>query len=131
MKLKIVGLALIGVLGLGGLVAYGADPVKVKSKVTISYAAATNTFNGKVKPKNATPSQKRKCRKGRTVIVKRVGVGTVGQDKTNRQGRYTVPGGAFVPDEYEEPGQFFAKAKKKRKGNVICKKARSRTITAP
>ena len=136
MKLKIVALALIAALGFGVVAATAAKPKKVKSSVTINFKPgnsgnpadpyAESSFKGKVK------SKKKKCRKGRTVVVKEVGEGKVGQDKTNKKGKYSVPGGgALGPGEYDEPGQFFAKAKKKKKGNTICKAAKSRRITAP
>lgn len=135
MKFKIVALALVAALGLGTIAAVAAKPKKVKSTVTIRFDPgqqsnpndySNSSFKGKV------GSKKKKCRKGRSVTVKEVGVGNVGTDKTDKKGKYRVPAGHVMePDEYSEFSTFYAVAKKKRKGNTICKKAKSPIIVAP
>jgi hypothetical protein len=87
---------------------------------------AESRFHGKV------GSKKKKCRKGRTVKVIEVGEGPIGSDKTNKDGKYSVPGGgALGPGDYDEPHSFKAKVKKKKKGKFICKAAVSDTIQVP
>jgi hypothetical protein len=91
--------------------------VRVDSSVTIR-----DRFRGRVNSTNA------RCRRGRLVKVKKRRPGrdrTIGQDRTNRRGRYVVrrPGAN---------GRFYAKVVKKRvvRPNriIVCRAARSRTI---
>lgn len=84
-------------------------------------------FTGKVK------SERRKCKKNRKVVVKRELAGKdakVGSDITNRKGRYVIGQGNGAT-----PGSYYAKAKKrkieKKHKIIVCKKARSETITVP
>ena len=136
MKFRGLALGLVAVLGFGAVAATGAPPKKVKSRVTIHFAPGTSSdpsdpyansrFFGKVS------SKKKKCKRRRTVKVIEIGQGPIGSDKTNRRGRYSVRGGgALGPDEYDEFDSFYAKVKKKRKGNVLCKGARSAIVVAP
>jgi hypothetical protein len=138
MKFRILALGLAAVLGFGAVAATGAAPKKVKSKVTIKFDPGTSSdpsdpyansrFHGKVSSKK----KKKKCRKGRMVKVIEVDQGPIGHDKTNNKGKYSVRGGgALGPDEYDEFHSFYAKVKKKKKGNVLCKGAKSAIIVAP
>ena len=135
---RIVALALVAVLGFGVIGATAAKPKKVSSKVTIAFDQgnssdpydpyAQSSFKGRVKSKK----RKKKCRKGRSVIVKEIGAGKVGVARTNRKGKYVVSADDVLePGEYEEFSTFYARVKKKRKGNTICKKAKSPIIVAP
>lgn len=139
-KLTVLVIALVGTLALGGIAASAAqNKIKVKSKVTLRYVPgeygtsppyyADALFKGKVsvKGKNASSKAKKKCKKRRTVVVKRVGGGKFDTTKTNKNGRYSVD----ATDAYTEPGQFVAKAKRKVKGKFVCKKAKSKRVTVP
>jgi hypothetical protein len=121
--------ALVATLAFGLLAANAAEKTKVKTKVTIKYNAGSGapyyenaSFSGKVKAKKG-------CKKKRKVTVKEEGGATVGTDKSNNNGRYEVAAGSF------NQGDFFAKVKKKKieKKNktIVCKKAKSKTITIP
>ncbi|MGH2754602.1 MAG: hypothetical protein ACRDLB_09220 [Actinomycetota bacterium] len=79
-------------------------------------------FKGRVQSKN------RKCEKRRKVIVKRVGGGRVGKDRTDRSGNFRVKHGRNLRD-----GRYFAKVKKKRARTpsgrrILCRSARSQSI---
>jgi hypothetical protein len=121
--------ALVATVAFGVLAATAAEKTKVKTKVTIKYNAGTGapyyenaSFSGKVKAKKG-------CKKNRKVKVKEEGGQTVGKDRSNNNGRYEVAAGSF------NEGDFFAKVKKKKlekKGKtIVCKKARSKTISVP
>jgi hypothetical protein len=136
MTLRIVAFALVAVLGFGVIGATAAKPKKVSSKVTIAFYPgsssdpydpyAQSSFEGRVK------SKKKRCKKGRRVVVKEIGAGKVGTAKTHRKGKYDVfAGDVLEPGEYEEFSTFYAQVKKRRKGKTICKKAKSRIIVAP
>lgn len=134
-------LVLAFALSIGGIGAFAQDGAKkVKTKVSIKFVAGApatgpydqpgaDKFKGKVRPKTKSRKIKRKCRKNRTVKVKRVGSGTIGTDKTNKKGRYKVVVANAPADQY------FAKAKKKvvrvKGKRVVCKKGKSKTITVP
>ena len=85
-----------------------------------------NSFDGKVKSGNA------KCRKGRTVVLKKQKSGDdkkVGSDKTNNEGNYSIT-------EKNAKGKYYtvAKAKTFTTNNgqqVTCEKDRSPTKKAP
>jgi hypothetical protein len=126
MRLGVLALAVMLVGGV--VVANGAAPKKVNTKVSIKGAGGSppTAVKGKVRAKRHGNTV-RKCVKKRTVIVKHAGE-KVGRDKTNRKGKYRVP-----VDTYSEPGNYKAIAKKKTKkhGKIVCLKGRSRTITLP
>jgi hypothetical protein len=91
----------------------GAPKPKIDSTITIK-----GKFRGKVK------SAKGKCRKNRTVILKKVRPGsdkTVGTDKTNAQGKWKIK-------RPNAKGRFYAKAQRKETLKLICRKARSKTV---
>jgi hypothetical protein len=78
-------------------------------------------------------SERKKCRKERTVLVKRELAGkdeTVDSDVTNNKGRYVVGQG-----DGATPGSYYAKAKKRKieKNHkiIVCRKARSETTVVP
>lgn len=137
-KLSAFVLALVATLALGGLVANAAnkDKEKVKSKVTLKFKSGPAggdpyyeeaVFKGKVSTKGkASKKAKKKCKAGRTVVVKRVNGGKFGQDKTNKQGKYVLS----ASDAYNEPGKYKATVKRKKKGKIICKEATSRAVRA-
>jgi hypothetical protein len=128
----LVAVLVVGTLGAG--IATGAGKKKVKTKVTISFQGSDygDSFSGKVKAKKAKAKLKRKCRKGRKVtVVHRQAGGNerIGTDRSNRRGKWALDAGGLV-----EPGQYFAKAKKKKVkakggGKAICKKRKSKPIT--
>jgi uncharacterized repeat protein (TIGR01451 family) len=99
--------------------------VREASNITIRHNNRPHRFNGRV------GSDRRRCRRGRRVVVKEVRRGRdgiVGRDTTNRRGRWSNAhrrGGR---------GRYYAIAKRKRfttpNGTVICQKARSRRIRA-
>jgi hypothetical protein len=135
---RIVALALVAALGFGVVGATAAKPKKVSSKVTIAFDPqnssdpydpyAESSFEGRV----TTNKRKKKCKKGRRVTVKEIGAGKVGRAKTGKKGKYDVSAGDVLePGEYEEFSSFYAQVKRKRKGNTICKKAKSPIIVAP
>ena len=136
-RLSVLAIALVAALALGAIAAGAA--VKVPSEVTIAFNPGglydpyyggyyeESTLSGKVKP-DAGGKLKKKCRKGRVVAIKPVGGGGfVAEDKTNKKGRYRVSAATLAP------GDYFAKAKKKKtrvKGmKVVCKGAKSAPIT--
>jgi hypothetical protein len=125
-RLGIVTLALMLVGGV--VVANGATPKKVKTKVSIKAVGdpAPTAVKGKVRARKHGHTV-RKCVKKRKVIIKHAGE-KVGSDKTNKKGKYRVG-----IDPYTEPGDYKAVAKKKKKnhGRLVCKKGRSKTITLP
>jgi hypothetical protein len=135
---RIAALALVAALGVGVVGAAAAKPKKVSSRVTIAFEPgnssdpydpyAQSSFKGRV----TTSKRRKKCKKGRRVTVKEIGSGKVGTAKTGRKGKYDVPAGDVLePGEYEEFSSFYAQVKGKRKGNTICKKAKSPIIVAP
>jgi len=104
------------------VVAMGATPAtagkSVNSKVKITKLSAKGA-GGVVK------SKKSKCVKRRTVLLKFVddySVTTIGKDKTNRRGVWTVK----KPLNH---GIYFAKAKKKKVDNLRCRAATSNDKT--
>jgi hypothetical protein len=98
------------------LVAGGAGAAtKVRTKITIGTSGST--LKGKVK------SRKGVCRKGRRVVVYR-GSSAIARTKSHRRGKWHVNLGAN-----RRPGRYHAVAKKKKHRSVVCKRARSRTIT--
>jgi glutamate synthase domain-containing protein 2 len=139
-KLTVLVVALVATLAFGAIAATAAqDKVTVKSKVTLKYKAGEYgeppyygypeaVFKGKVGVKggkNISSKAKKKCKKKRTVVVKQVGGGKFGTTKTDKTGRYSLD----ASDAYTEPGDYVAKAKKKKKGKVLCKKAKSKPVT--
>jgi hypothetical protein len=138
-KLSALVLALIAMLTVGGIVANAAEKEKVKSKVTLKFKQGPLTdpyaepyyeeavFKGKVSTKGkASKKAKKKCKKGRTVVIKQVGGGKFGQDKTNKKGKYSLS----ASDAYNAPGDYVAKVKKKKKGKIVCKAAKSKPVQA-
>jgi hypothetical protein len=138
-KLSALVLTLIAVLAVGGIVANAAKKEKVKSKVTLKFTPGGSgdpydpyyyeeaTFRGKVSAKGkASKKAKKKCKKGRTVVIRQVGGGKFGQDKTNKKGKYSLS----ASDAYNAPGNYKAKVKKKKKGKIVCKAAKSKTVEA-
>jgi len=136
-KLSVLVFALVAMLAVGGIAANAAKKEKVKSKVTLNFKSGPAgggdpyyeeaVFKGKVKAKGkASKKAKRKCKRGRTVVVKHVGGGRFGQDRTNGQGKYFIS----ASDAYNEPGRYKATVKRKKKGKIVCKKATSRAVRA-
>ena len=138
-KLSALVLTLIAVLAVGGIVANAAKKEKVKSKVTLKFTPGGGgdpydpyyyeeaRFSGKVSAKgNASKKAKKKCKKGRTVVISQVGGGKFGQDKTNKQGKYELS----ASDAYNAPGNYKAKVKKKKSGKIVCKAATSKVVEA-
>ena len=130
---KVAVLALVAMISALAMGALSADAAKVKkynTQVTINFVGGTygDKFNGKVKSPN------KKCRKGRTVVVKRNESGSdpkIGTDKSNKKGKWEVDVGGLAP-----AGKYYAIAKKKNLGKKngvkqICKKARSKSVTVP
>ncbi|MEO7197215.1 MAG: hypothetical protein ABIZ50_01950 [Solirubrobacterales bacterium] len=80
--------------------------------------------------KGAVSSKKKLCKKGRKVKVKNVDTGqTFGEKKTDKAGNYGIAAGAGAAK-----GTYIAKVKKKVKtkkngGKIVCKKAKSKTVT--
>jgi hypothetical protein len=139
-KLTVLVVALVATLAFGAIAATAAqDKVKVKSKITLKYKAGEYgdppyygypeaVFKGKVGVKggkNISSKAKKKCKKKRTVVVKQVGGDKFGKTKTNKTGRYSLDASDA------ESGQYVAKVKKKVKGNIVCKKAKSKKVTVP
>jgi hypothetical protein len=87
--------------------------IKVRSKITIGLSGTT--LKGKVKSRKAV------CRKHRKVLVHR-GSKVVAKTKTNRRGKWRASIG-------HHPGRYYAVAKTKRTHSLVCKRAKSRTIT--
>jgi hypothetical protein len=125
----LIAALLVGVIGVG--VAAGAK-LKVRTKATISFQGSTygDSFSGKVKVKGQPKKIKKKCKKGRNVIlVRKQGSQKekVAKTKSKRKGRYAFDVGAA------DPGNYFVKVKKKVKkkgGNkIVCRKGKSPTIS--
>ncbi len=112
-------------------VATGAK-LKVRSKATISFQGSTygDAFAGKVKAKGQPKKIKKKCKKGRNlVLIRKQGnqKEKVARGKSKKKGAYAFDVGAA------DPGNYFTKVKKKVKqkgGNkIVCRKGKSPTIT--
>ena len=96
------------------------DPVVEPTNTTINYNG--RAFTGKTK------SDLAKCRRGRTVVLKKVRDGrdkTVGTDRTNRRGNYSIT-------QRNANGKYYSVAKKKtfingQGAQVTCRKDRSPT----
>ena len=98
------------------VVAAGAGAAtKVRTKITI--ATSGSTFRGKLK------SRKHVCRKGRRVVLYR-GSKAIARTKSNRRGKWHVSLGAN-----RRAGRYDAVAKKTKHHSLVCKRARSRTVT--
>jgi hypothetical protein len=124
----LVAVLAVGAIGAG--VATGAKK-KVKSKSSISVQSSTygDSFSGKVKAKGkAKKKVKKKCKKGRNVVIKQAGGGKLGNVKSKKKGVWSFNVGGEA-----EPGNYFAKVKKKvkKKGDnkIVCRKGKSPTIT--
>jgi hypothetical protein len=65
---------------------------------------------------------KNKCRKRRNVVIKRVGGRPIRRNEV-QQGRPLQP--------RRLPGIYVAKAKQKKNGKFICKKAKSKPVSVP
>jgi hypothetical protein len=143
-KLTVLVIALVTTVAFGGIAATAKpNKIKVKSKITLRYDQGQYTgspdyygnaeFKGKVsvKVKNLSGKQKKKakkkCKRKRTVVVKQVGGGKFGNTKTDKTGRYSLNAGGA----YNQPGDYVAVAKKKKKGQFVCKKAKSKPVTVP
>jgi hypothetical protein len=139
-KLTVLVAALVATLAFGAIAATAAqNKVTVKSKITLKYKPGEYgdppdfgypeaVFKGKVGVKggkNISSKAKKKCKKKRTVVVKQVGGGRFGTTKTDKTGRYSLD----ASGAYTQPGDYVAKAKKKKKGKVLCKKAKSKPVT--
>ena len=88
---------------------------KVRSKITISLHGSK--FKGKVKSRKAI------CKKHRKVLLYR-GHKKIDRTKTNRRGKWHVNIG-----HKPRAGRYHSVAKKKKHGSIVCKRAKSRTIT--
>jgi phosphopantothenoylcysteine synthetase/decarboxylase len=128
----LVAVLAVGAIGVG--VASGAKK-KVKSKTTISFQSTDygSSFSGKVKTKGQAKKKiKKKCKKGRNVVVIRKSPNKqkLGQVKSKKKGVWNFNVGGVA-----EPGNYFAKVKKKvkKKGDnkIVCKKGKSPTISVP
>jgi hypothetical protein len=98
----------VGALALAAGPAQAASPVKTKVKIT-SLSAKGGT--GKVN------SKKPKCRKGRTVTLKFVGEygdNTIGKDKTDKKGSWSVK------RSLKDHGIYFATVKSQTAGKTEC-----------
>src|SRR5216110_2744989 len=95
------------------VVAAAGAATKVRTKITIS----GSTFRGKLK------SRKGVCRKGRRVVLYR-GSKAIARTKSNRRGKWHVSLGAN-----RRAGRYDAVAKKTKHHSLVCKRARSRTVT--
>jgi len=146
-KLTVLVIALVGMLTLGGVAANAGnggnnrnEVKRVNSTVTLIYNQGPGaagpyeeaTFSGKVRAERGKGrTAKRKCMKRRTVVIKRRGAGPISfaTVRTDKRGRYSVP----ADDAYTEPGQYRAKALKKRKirANIKCEPAKSNEVTVP
>jgi hypothetical protein len=97
--------------------------IRKRSRATLSYGGRRHAFRGRV------GSARPKCVRSRKVVVKKLRPGrdqTVGRDRTNRKGRWSVP-------RKHAHGRFYAKAKRKsfvaKNGDrVVCKAKRTRWI---
>jgi hypothetical protein len=119
-------------------IAAKTETVRYESTITASYGErADNPYNQNDKPfarfKGEVGSEKKSCRKNRTVTVKSKATGdTVGTDTTNKKGKYRIDAdleqGEYGP--YAPTGNYRVKAKKlvkeKNSGKVVvCKRART------
>lgn len=92
-------------------------PSVVNGSTTLSHKYSGNKHNGKV------GSNRKICRRGRTVIVKEPGQGIVGSDRTNRRGKWSVR-------DADADGRFTSKVRKQTKRRpdgtrVRCRAARA------
>jgi hypothetical protein len=133
-RITVYGLVAVLAVGAIGTGVAGAKKTKVKSKATISFQSSAygDSFSGKVKCKGKKKAKK-KCKKGRKVIVvHKVGnqKEKIGKVKSKKKGVWSFDVGGLA-----EPGNYFAKVKKKVKkkhGNkIVCRKGKSPTITVP
>lgn len=99
--------------------------VRVASTITIRHSNRPHRFKGRVR------SERRRCRSGRRVVVKKVRRGpdrTVARDTTNRRGKWAKA------HRKGRRGRYYAIARRKTfstpNANVVCRRARSRTIRA-
>jgi hypothetical protein len=123
---RIAVFALVAVLAVGLIGGGFAAATTFKTTVTIHFTPNPyygDKFNGKVK------SKKKFCKKHRKVIVFRKKPGPdakFGSDFTNKKGNYVV-----APGKTAKSGNYYAVAKKKKKGKTVCKKGVSKTIFVP
>jgi hypothetical protein len=150
----------LATLALGGVATAGGgngggggekegDKAKFDSEITLNYDSGPYDpydpyyeearFHGKVtvSPANKEARQnrhlKKKCKKGRTVVIKNkslpAGSEPFTTTTTNKKGKYSAP----ADEAYSEPGTYQAKVKKKRKvkAEVKCFGAKSNTVTVP
>lgn len=124
-------------------IAAKAETVRYESTITASYKEKPdNPYNQNDKPfakfRGEVGSEKKSCRKNRTVTVKsKVTGATVGTDTTNKKGKYRVDAdlaqGEYGP--YAPTGNYRVKAKKlvkeKNSGKkIVCKRARTTVVVA-
>ena len=139
----------VALAGGGGNGEKKGDKKKFDSEITLNYDQGPYdpydpyyeeaNFNGKVKvtPANKEAKKnkdlKKKCKKGRTVIIKNKSLPSGSEPfntvKTNKKGKYVAP----AADAYSEPGVYQAKVKKKRKAKaeIKCNGAKSNLVTVP
>jgi hypothetical protein len=130
-RFTVYGLVAVLAVGAIGVGVASAAKTKVKTRSTISFQGSTygDSFSGKVKVKGKK-SAKKKCKKGRTVVVIRKSPQKqkLGKVKSKKKGAWTFDVGGLAED-----GDYFAKVKKKvkQKGDdkIVCKKGKSPTIT--
>jgi hypothetical protein len=127
----LVAVLAVGAIGAG--VAAGAK-LKVRTKATITFQGSTygDSFSGKVKAKGQPKKIKKKCKKGRNVIlIRKQGSQKekVAKTKSKKKGAYAIDVGVA------DSGSYFVKVKKKVKnkgGNkIVCRKGKSPTIAVP
>ena len=132
-KFTLITLALAATLAFGGFVATAATKKTYGTGLSIRYSSgsaidpsdpfASAAFKGKVR------SDKRQCKKKRTVVITERGGGKIGKTRSAQNGSYAVDTPGFGP------GKYYAKAKKKtiKKKNkkIVCKAGKSPTITVP
>jgi hypothetical protein len=130
-KISILTAALIALFAFTAAVAGAAkgDTKKFDSTITVKYSEGGSTdpydpyteaaFKGKVE------SEKQACVVNRKVKVKsKDGLGTVGSDDTNDDGRYRVEAAGFGPGDYK--AKVVTKViKKKNGGKIVCKSAKA------
>jgi hypothetical protein len=70
-------------------------------------------------------SEKRTCKRHRTVLLKVEGEpGSLGSDTSNRRGRWEIR----LPSPDSFSGDFYARARRKARDNVVCRPAESKRI---
>lgn len=122
-KTRIIVFALVSVLAFGGAtMAVAGKKKKIASTISAKYDPGTSSdpydpyANAKFKGK--VGSKQKSCIKKRKVVAKSKATGElVGSDTTSKKGKFEIDASGV------DNGKYKLTAKKKKKGNKVCKSA--------